>query len=68
MNNAEIQLTVEQRFSIASFKTQVAQMSREQAQDFLIKLYEQMIVREATYQELLKFNWGLESKPDVQIE
>lgn len=59
MNNAEIQLTLEQRFSIVSFKTQVAQMSREQAQDFLIKLYEQMVVREATYQELLKHQWGL---------
>lgn len=54
-----IELNMEQQFSIASFKAQVAQMSHEQAQDFLVKLYEQMIVREATYQELLKHQWGL---------
>lgn len=41
-------LNIEQQFSIASFKAQVAQMSHEQAQDFLIKLYEQMIVKETT--------------------
>lgn len=57
MNN----LNIEQQFQIASFKQQVAQMSREQAQEFLMKLYEQMIVREATYQELLKQQWGLSS-------
>nr|MDJ0677899.1 NblA-related protein [Calothrix sp. MO_167.B42] len=27
----------------------------------LVKLYEQMVVREATYQELLKHQWGLDS-------
>jgi hypothetical protein len=36
-------------------------MSHEQAQDFLVKLYRQMMVREATYQELLKQQWGLDS-------
>jgi hypothetical protein len=36
-------------------------MSHEQAQDFLVKLYEQMVVREATYQEMLKQQWGLDS-------
>ncbi|MFM6307072.1 MAG: NblA-related protein, partial [Dolichospermum sp.] len=27
----------------------------------LVKLYRQMMVREATYQELLKQQWGLDS-------
>jgi hypothetical protein len=40
-------------------------MSHEQAQDFLVKLYEQMVVREATYQEMLKHQWGLESDPNM---
>ncbi|CCH66858.1 Phycobilisome degradation protein NblA [Richelia intracellularis HH01] len=35
-------------------------MSHEQAKDFLIKLYEQMLIREATYQELLRHEWGLD--------
>jgi predicted HD phosphohydrolase len=59
--NQPMELSLEQQFSIRSFATQVEHMSHEQAQDFLVKLYEQMVVREATYQELLKQQWGLDS-------
>lgn len=59
MSNNPVQLTMEQQFSIVSFKTQVEQMSREQAQEFLIELYEQMLYKEATYKHLLKHDWGL---------
>ncbi|MEQ8958391.1 MAG: NblA/ycf18 family protein [Coleofasciculus sp. C2-GNP5-27] len=55
-----IQLSLEQQFNIRSFETQVQKMSREQAQDFLVKLYEQMIMRENMYKEFLKHEWGLE--------
>lgn len=55
MNN----LKIEQQFQIASFKQQVAQMSREDAQNLLVKLYEQMLVQEITYKQLLKHQWGL---------
>lgn len=55
-----IQLSLEQQFNIRSFETQVQQMSREQAQDFLVKLYEQMIMRENMYKQFLKHEWGLE--------
>ena len=57
------ELSLEQQFSICSFQTQVKQMSREQAQDFLINLYEQMIVRENMYKAFLKHQWGLEDNP-----
>jgi hypothetical protein len=59
--NQPIELSLEQQFNIRSFATQVQQMSPEQAKDFLVKLYEQMVVREATYKELLKHQWGLDS-------
>jgi hypothetical protein len=59
--NEPTELTLEQQFSIHSFATQVQHMSHDQAKDFLVKLYEQMVVREATYKELLKHQWGLES-------
>ncbi|MDH6061003.1 NblA/ycf18 family protein [Chrysosporum bergii ANA360D] len=59
--NQPIQLSLEQQFSIRSFANQVQHMSSEQAKEFLVKLYEQMMVREATYQELLKHQWGLDS-------
>ena len=58
-----IELSLEQKFNIRSFETQVQKMNREQAQEFLIKLYEQMIVRENMYKEFLKHQWGLEPNP-----
>ncbi len=53
-------LSLEQQFSIRSFENQVQKMSHEQAQDFLVKLYEQMMVRENMYKEFIKHEWGLE--------
>ena len=57
------ELTLEQQFSLRSFETQVDQMSREQAQEFLVKLYEQMVMRENMYKHFLKHQWGLEAGP-----
>ncbi|AFZ46838.1 Phycobilisome degradation protein nblA [Cyanobacterium stanieri PCC 7202] len=59
MNN-KTELSLEQQFNLRSFETQVDQMSRDQAKDFLIKLYEQMLVRENMYKHVLKHQWGLE--------
>jgi hypothetical protein len=61
-----IELSLEQQFSIRSFQTQVEKMSREQAQDFLIKLYEQMMMRENMYKEFLKHEWGIGQKPQFE--
>jgi hypothetical protein len=58
-----VELTLEQQFSLRSFETQVSQMSREQAQEFLVKLYEQMVMRENMYKHFLKQQWGLEPGP-----
>ena len=52
------ELTLEQQFAIRSFETQARKMSREQAQEFLVKLYEQMIVRESLYKGFIKTQWG----------
>ena len=56
-------LSLEQQFSIRSFRIQVQKMSREQAQDLLIELYKQMIVKENMYNALLKHQWGLGDNP-----
>jgi Phycobilisome degradation protein nblA len=53
-------LSLEQEFSVRSFQTQIQEMSREQAHDFLVKLYTQMIWQESTYKNLLKQQWGME--------
>jgi hypothetical protein len=58
-----IELSLEQQFNLRSFQDQVANMSREQAQQFLIKLYEQMMLRETMYKHFLKHQWGIESGP-----
>jgi predicted HD phosphohydrolase len=54
-----IELSLEQQFSLRSFQTQVDKMSREQAKEFLIKLYEEMLVRENVYKDVLKHQWEL---------
>ncbi|WP_373526405.1 NblA/ycf18 family protein [Nostoc sp.] len=61
--NQPITLSLEQEFSLRTFADQVQQMSREQAQEFLLMLYKQMIIRETTYRELLKHEWELDSDP-----
>lgn len=60
-----VELTLEQQFSLRSFETQVERMSREQAQHFLIQLYEQMMLRETMYKHFLKHQWGIEYGPQL---
>ncbi|PSO52319.1 MAG: NblA-related protein [Cyanobacteria bacterium QH_8_48_120] len=57
------ELSLEQEFDVRSFETQVQRMSREQAQEFLVKLYEQMMLRENMYKEFIKHEWGLDKDP-----
>ena len=64
--NQPSELSMEQQFNLSSFKMQVNQMSREQAQEFLVNLYEQMMVRENMYQHFLKYQWGLEPGPEQE--
>lgn len=55
------ELSLEQQFNIRSFESQVKKMSQEQAQDFLIQMYHEMLVRENMYKDVLKHQWGLDS-------
>ncbi|MBE9036122.1 NblA/ycf18 family protein [aff. Roholtiella sp. LEGE 12411] len=59
--NQPMKLSLEQEFSLRCFADQVQQMSREQAQTFLLMLYERMMIQEKTYQQLLKHEWKLDS-------
>ncbi|MDJ0734647.1 MAG: NblA/ycf18 family protein [Nostocaceae cyanobacterium] len=54
-----IELSLEQEFNIRAFETQVQQMNREQAQEFLVQLYRHMMAREQMYKELIKQEWNL---------
>ncbi|MBR8832515.1 MAG: NblA/ycf18 family protein [Stigonema ocellatum SAG 48.90 = DSM 106950] len=56
----DIELTLEQEFSLRNFTDLVQQMSREQAQEFLILQHKHMMIREIMYQEILKQEWKLD--------
>lgn len=64
MKSQPVELSLEQQFSLQSFKTQVAKMSETQSKEFLCNLYEQMLVREAFYKNLVKYEWGLAPNPE----
>jgi hypothetical protein len=57
------ELTIEQQFNLRSFESQVQKMDREQAQQFLVKLYAQMIMRETMYKHFLRHEWGIDRAP-----
>lgn len=59
--NTPFELSLEQQFSVRAFAEQVKDLSREQAQDFLVDLYRQMMVKEKMYQGFLKQQLGLSS-------
>jgi hypothetical protein len=61
--NQSIELTLEQDFNLRSFSDTVQQMSREQAQEFLIEQHKHMMIRDTMYQELLKQEWKLDLDP-----
>ncbi len=60
--NEPVQLSLEQQFNLASFKNSVEKMSKEQAQQFLVKMYEQMIMRETMYKQFIKVEWNIGAK------
>ncbi|MGJ3244696.1 MAG: NblA/ycf18 family protein [Elainellaceae cyanobacterium] len=52
-------LSMEQEFNLRNFSDQVQHMSRQQAQDFLVHLRKQMMVRENLYRSMLKDSWEI---------
>lgn len=59
--NQAIELSLEQKFSLRIFTDQVQQMSREQAQEYLVLLHQQLMTRETMYLQFLKHEWKLDS-------
>lgn len=61
--DSSIGLTLEQEFNLREFADYAHQMSREQAQEFLIVQYRLMLVQKTMYLGLLKQEWKLELNP-----
>lgn len=56
-----LELTLEQDLSLRNFSDMVQQMSREQAQAFLVEQQRLMMLQKTMYQEILKHEWKLDS-------
>ncbi|MFM2311418.1 MAG: hypothetical protein RLZZ04_694 [Cyanobacteriota bacterium] len=54
-----LSLSIEQEFQLKSFAAQVQHMSQAQAQEFLIELHRQMMIKEKMYQHLIQQEWNL---------
>ncbi len=52
MNRQDNQLTMEQEFNHRTFSDSVQQLSREQAQELLIQMHKQTLLKENIYRDL----------------
>ncbi|MGK7927714.1 MAG: NblA/ycf18 family protein [Spirulina sp.] len=57
--NPPNQLSLEQEFNLKKFSDRVQNLSREQAQELLVELSRQMMIKENLYKQLLKPYLGL---------
>jgi len=48
------QLTIEQQFKLQLFRQQAQNLSQEQAQEFLVELFRQMMVKDNLFKNLIK--------------
>ena len=56
--NLSTSLSLEEEFRLKSFAQQVQKMSRQQAQEFLIELHQQMMMKDKMYQHFIKQEWN----------
>jgi Phycobilisome degradation protein nblA len=54
MMNFPIELTLEQQFRLQNLKDQVKNLSQEEAQEFLLEVLRQMMVKDNLVKHLLK--------------
>jgi hypothetical protein len=63
MKDAQLSLT--KQLKLQAFKLQVQRLNPEDAQQLLGSLYEEMLVQEALYQELIRKEWGIIDLPET---
>lgn len=52
-------LTLEQEFSLRKIATQAKALSRQQAQELIVELQRQMMMKDNLYKQLIKHEWGI---------
>ena len=59
--NQPTKLSLEQEFQLKKLAAQVQHLSRKHAQELLIELHRQMMIKEKMYQHFLLHEWNLDS-------
>jgi hypothetical protein len=54
MNISALELSLEQQFSLKQYEHQVTQLSSDQAQEFLIEVFRQLMVKDNIIRSLMK--------------
>lgn len=52
------ELSPEKQFAIYSFGKQAKELNEVQTKELLMNLYQQMVVRESIYKELMEHDWN----------
>ena len=53
------QLTVEQQFHLRKLADQTKALSQQQAQELIVELQRQMMVKDNLYKQMIKHEWGI---------
>jgi Phycobilisome degradation protein nblA len=60
MDNTQMLLSIEQQFEIVKLKSALECATPDELKAMFIKFYEQSMLRENHYKDLVKVQWGLE--------
>ena len=52
-------LTLEQEFSLKKIAAQTKTLSQQEAQELIIELQRQMMVKDNLYKQIIKHEWGI---------
>ena len=55
----QTQLTIEQKFHLRRLADQTKALSQEQAQELIVELQRQMMVKDNLYKQMIKHEWGI---------
>ena len=58
MDSLTLELSLEQQFALRTYEIEVAQLSQGQAQEFLLEVVRQLMVKDNAIRSLLKPNLG----------
>ena len=53
------QLTIEQQFHLRKLADQTKALSQQQAQELIVELQRQMMVKDNLYKQMIKHEWGI---------